>query len=73
VLYLVIWVAEAIKQVMPETVQWRFYEVKFCMSDLTEKETNEKNVQDLQVYLMRLCVIMLWQKITLTFMLKSHF
>jgi hypothetical protein len=50
VLYPVIWLAEAIKQVLPETVQWCFCEVKFCMRDLTEKETNEKNVQDLQVY-----------------------
>jgi hypothetical protein len=48
VLDAVIWIAEATKQVSPQTVQRCFQEVKFSTSDLNEKETNENNIQDLQ-------------------------
>jgi uncharacterized FlaG/YvyC family protein len=40
--------AEATKQVSPQTVQRCFQEARFSTSDLNEKETNENNIQGLQ-------------------------
>jgi hypothetical protein len=48
VLDAVIWIAEAPKQVSPQTVQLCFQKAKFSTSDLNEKEINENNIQDLQ-------------------------
>jgi hypothetical protein len=53
VLDAVIWMAEATKQVSPQTVQRHFQKAKFSMSNLNEKETNENNIQDLQESLNR--------------------
>jgi hypothetical protein len=47
----VIWIAEATKQVSPQTVQRCFQKAKFSTSDLNEKETNENNIRDLQEFL----------------------
>jgi hypothetical protein len=44
VLDAVIWIAEATKQVFPQTVQRCFQKAKFSMSDFNEKETNENNI-----------------------------
>jgi hypothetical protein len=48
VLDAVIWIAEATKQVSPQTVQRCFQKAKFYTSDLNEKETHGNNIQDLQ-------------------------
>jgi hypothetical protein len=48
VLDAVIRIAEATKQVSPQTVQLCFQKAKFSTSDLNEKETNENNIQDAQ-------------------------
>jgi hypothetical protein len=48
VLYAVIWIAEATKQVSPQTVQRCSQKATFSTSDLNEKETNKNNIQGLQ-------------------------